>query len=85
MKRVDMEGKSVDEDTGQGTRGNVDDMETMVRVFEEVYRDEIGDFIGAVRGGSPPRATGEDGLASQKILETIHHSSAHGGAVRIGG
>jgi predicted dehydrogenase len=40
----------------------------------EPLRAELEDFIGAVRGGRPPRVTGEDGLNVLRVAAAIVRS-----------
>jgi predicted dehydrogenase len=53
--------------------------------YESPFRTELGEFIGALRGGPPPRVTARDGLAAIRIAEAAQRSLDSGRAETVVG
>lgn len=51
--------------------------------YAEAYRAEIASFINAVRGGTPPSPSGEDGLRAQILADAATESAASGAPVAL--
>jgi predicted dehydrogenase len=59
-----------------GERGQVVALEKVAAEPGEMLRDELADFVAAVRTGTPPPVPGEDGLQALRVAERVH-ASAH--------
>jgi myo-inositol 2-dehydrogenase / D-chiro-inositol 1-dehydrogenase len=51
--------------------------------YTEAYAAEIAAFIAALRDGTPPPPTGEDGLMALALAEAALKSVAEGRVVRV--
>jgi myo-inositol 2-dehydrogenase/D-chiro-inositol 1-dehydrogenase len=51
--------------------------------YAEAYRDELGAFLAAVKGGKAPEPTGRDGLMAQRLADAATESAQSGKPVRI--
>lgn len=47
------------------------------------HQSLIADFVAAVREGRPPRVTGEDGLAVQRLIAALETSSGEGRRIEL--
>lgn len=52
--------------------------------YAEAYRRELDAFLRAVKDGSPPTPSGEDGLRAQRLADAATESARSGQAVAIG-
>lgn len=55
-----------------GERGHVVAMEKVATADGEMLHAELADFILAVRTGTSPPVTGEDGLSALRVAEQVH-------------
>jgi predicted dehydrogenase len=53
--------------------------------YESPFRTELGEFLGALRGGPPPRVTARDGLAAIRLAEAAQRSLDSGRAETVVG
>jgi predicted dehydrogenase len=53
--------------------------------YESPFRTELGEFLGALRGGPPPRVSARDGLAAIRIAEAAQRSLDSGRAEPVTG
>jgi len=66
---------------GEGTGGGADPM----AFSHEPHRDLIADFADAIDAGRAPRVNGEDGLATQRLIETLLESARLGAWCDVAG